>query len=409
VTKQQPAVLKGIKVVEYGNLVSGPYCAQLLGHAGADVVKIEPLEGDDSRRRGPFPDDRPDPERSGLYLALNFNKRSVTLNLHTEEGQKILRHLLEDTDVFVVNGSAPELDKLGLSWETLKGINQRLIFAAITPYGLTGPYRNYLGDDLTSVSLGGLMYASPGIPDSPESPETEPPLRANTFASDFQAGIYGAILIQIALMKRDLLGEMGCKIDISQAQTVASLLVFDIANATFIGPKKREPVIFGSMPNIYLPCADGHVAIVGMLENHWQGILKMLGNPDWGELELFENSYERARNWDALEPFFLEWTLAHTGQEITDMAQKMGVPIIHAHSVGEVVESDHLKSRGSFLTLSDPDKGPFKIPGFPMHLQESPWQMHRPPPRLGEHTAELLIGLGYSKEDLQEMSRLGYI
>ena len=407
---QDRAVLPGIRVVEYGNFVSGPYCSRLLGDAGADVLKVEPPLGDDSRHRGPFPDDIPDPERSGLYLSLNFNKRGITLDVGSRQGRQILLDLLKDADIFVVSNDAPALEELGLLREHLKEVNERLIVTAITPYGLTGPYRNFKGDDLTALNLGGLAHATPGLPDVVQDPHNEPPLRANTYISDFVAGIHATIATQAALMSRDLLGGSGSQVDVSQAQAVAAILAFEVANAVYAEPKRREPTVSGSMPNIYLPCADGHVVVMAAQEHHWRALVEMLGNPEWAQSEVFSTALERARNWDALEPFLLEWTTSHTGQEITEMSQKRGVPCIHAHSVGLMMDSDHLKARDFFFTFTDSAKGSFKVPGYSMHLEQSPWRLRMPAPRLGQHNAEVLQEkLGYTSKDLTRLRGAGVI
>ena len=406
----QEGVLPAIHVVEYGNSVSGPYCARLLGDAGADILKVEPPQGDDSRRRGPFPDDIPDPERSGLYHCLNFNKRGITLDIRSQIGHQILLELLKNADVFVVNNDAPVLEELGLLQEHLRVANERLIVTTITPYGLTGPYRNFKGDDLTAVSLGGLAYATPGIPDMVHDPQTEPPLRANTYLSDIVAGIHATIATQAALMSQEFSGGSGCQVDVSQTEAVASILLWDLCHAAYLEPKRREPVVYGSMPNVYIPCADGYVAIVAFTERHWQVLLEMMGNPEWAQLEVFSDSAERARNWDALEPLILEWTMAHTGEEITRMSQKRGLPCIHAHKVSQTVDSEHMKARDFFLTLTDPAKGSFKVPGYPVHLERSPWRFRRPAPRLGQHNVEVLKEkLGYTNRDLALLRGAGVI
>ena len=156
-----PGALGGVRVVEWSNLITGPFCGKVLGELGADVIKVEPPAlGDDSRRRGPFPGHIPDPERSGLFLFANLNKRGLTLDPGTASGRGILGRLLESADVFVVN-QPPELVRdLGLDHETLKEKYPRLIVTAITPYGCSGPYRDYAGNDLTVNALGGLSFGN---------------------------------------------------------------------------------------------------------------------------------------------------------------------------------------------------------------------------------------------------------
>ena len=164
-TADTASALAGLRVVECASSVAGAYCARLLGDAGADVIKVEPTRGDPARHRGPFPDDVPDLNWSGLFLYLNYNKRGITADLHAPRGREIVLRLLAKADVLVLADSAPELDRLRLYRDQLREVNPNLIVTAITPYGLTGPLRDYAGDDLTAVNHGGLAYVTPGLPD----------------------------------------------------------------------------------------------------------------------------------------------------------------------------------------------------------------------------------------------------
>ena len=383
------SALSDLKVLEYGDMVPGAYCARLLADAGADVVKVEPPGGDGSRRRGPFPDGVEDPDWSGLFLYLNANKRGISLDLAQPDGSDLFRELAACADILVLDLSAAEIDRLGLRWQQLMKSNPRLIVTAITPFGLTGPHRDYAGDDLIAVSAGGLAYATPGIPDKIQDPEKEPPLRANTYVGDFLAGIQGAMASVLAVLRRGLTGE-GCEVDVSRQEAVAMVLPFDLAHASYHQPKKREPTIFGAMPNAYLPCKDGYVVIMAVIDSHWQALMDLTGNPDWGELEIFASAQERARNWDALEPLLLEWTMSHTGAEITEQAQGKGIPCFPAYTVGEMVESEHVAARGFMWDHEGPGRKKFQLPGYPVRMEAAPWRLRRGAPRLGEHNNDVV-------------------
>ena len=384
----RPSALSDLKVLEYGDMVPGAYCARLLADAGADVVKVEPPAGDSSRRRGPFPGNVSDPDWSGLYLYLNANKRGVTLELAQPKDWAIFQGLAAKADVLVLDQNAREIDNLGLRRHNLKGLNPRLIVTAITPFGLTGPKRDYTGDDLIAVSAGGLAYATPGIPDMVHDPEKEPPLRANAYVGDILAGVQGAMATMVAVLSRSLSGE-GCEVDVSRQEAVSMVLPFEFAHASHHQAKKREPNIFGAMPNAYLPCKDGYVVIMAVMDAHWQALMDLTGNPDWGENELFANAQERARNWDALEPMLLEWTMNLSGAEITRLAQGKGIPCFPAYSVGEMVESEHVKAREFMWQMEGPQGQSFKLPGYPVRMAATPWQLRRRAPKLGEHNQEV--------------------
>lgn len=383
------STLSDLRVLEYGDMVSGPYCARLLADAGADVVKLETPEGDASRKRGPFPDGVTDHEWSGLYLYLNANKRGITLDIEQQSDLEIFHDLLRHVDVLVINRSIEFLERFGLRWRHLKQLNPRLIVTIITPFGLTGPYRNYAGDDLIAISAGGLAYATPGSPDMVHDADQEPPLRANTYVGEFLAGIQGSIATLAAVMTRNWTGEGG-EVDLSQQEAVATILNWELAHASYLEPKRRRPMVSGRMPNAYMPCKDGYVVVMASMESHWQGLVEMMGSPDWSQSEVFGIATERARNWDALEPLLLEWTMNHTGEEIARMAQSKGVPFFPAYRVGQMVESDQVAARKFLWNLEAPNGQKFQLPGYPIRMEGHSGQLRRPAPRLGEHSAQVL-------------------
>ena len=383
-----PAALSGVKVVEYTEMASASFCARLLGDAGADVVKVEPSAGDPYRQRGPFPDGRPDPDWSGMFLYLNANKRGMSLDLTESRHRSAFENLLAAADILVVGGQSADIKQQGLRRETIRHINPGLIVTAITPFGLEGPNSAYLGDDLTAVAAGGLSFATPGVPDGVGDPATEPPLTANTPLAELMTGVLGSTACVAALLSRQFTGQ-GCEIDLSLQEGVATVMPYEHAHAAYHEPKKRDLIGFALMPNVYLPCKDGYVVIMAVLEGHWRSLMQAAGNPDWGDLEVFASAQERGRNWDALEPLLLEWTMAHTGEEIARLAQERGVPCFPAYSVGEMMESPHVAERDSLHELTSPAGRSFKLPGHPIRMSATPWRSFRPAPRLGQHTVEV--------------------
>ena len=401
-------LLEGLKVLELGDFVSGPYCARLLADAGAEVIKVESSKGDTARRTGPFPDDIPDPNQSGLFLYLNANKLGITLNLRSSEGRRLLARLLKDADVLVENQSPRSIEGLGLDFSSLHELYPRLIVTSVSPFGQTGPYRDYLGDDLIGINMGGLAYASPGLPDAVADPEREPPLRPATYVADFTAGVTGAVATMLALLTRTWDGA-GRHVDVSEQEAVASGVVYDLAAASYLGiAKRRGAPLAGLMPNCYLPCKDGYVVLVAFLEPHWRALVEVMGNPEWGENELFRDGMLRSDNWDALRLLLLEWTMAHTGQEIYEATQARGVPCIPAYEVGEVLASGHLASR-KFLVEAEVAPGrTAQFPGSPFRFDGVSCPLRMPAPRLGEHTSTLLSErLGYSSLQLAQLMSSG--
>ncbi|MCI0864201.1 MAG: CoA transferase, partial [Chloroflexi bacterium] len=358
--------LSGLKVVELTDQVSGQvagsFCARLLGDAGADVVKVEPPHGDRYRRNGPYPGGVPDPEWSGLFLYLNSNKRGVSLDIESAGGWAAFLDLTAASDFLVLGQNSSEIERLGLRRERFSDANPGLIVTAITPFGLTGPNSAYLGDDLIAISAGGMAFATPGVPDRVGDPDLEPPLRSNTHMAGYLAGVQGAMASIAALLSRALGQGAGCEIDLSMQEAVAAVMPFELAHASYHKAKGRQPGVFGLMPNAYLPCRDGYVVVMAVMEAHWRNLMDLAGNPDWADLEVFSSGVERARNWDALEPLLLEWTMAHTGAEIAQLAQDRGIPCFPAYTVGQMVDSAHVTERGFMLDMKGPGGEKFKLP-----------------------------------------------
>ena len=332
-----------------------------------------------------------------MFLYLNANKRGVALDLQRPAQKAAFDALLASADILIVGGQSAEIERHGLRREALQHLNQGLIVAAITPFGLTGPNSAHVGDELTAVASGGLSFATPGVPDGVQDPATEPPLTANTPLAELMTGVLGSAACVAALLSRQFSGQ-GCEMDLSLQEGVAAVMPYEHAHAAYHEPKKRELLGFALMPNVYLPCKDGYVVLMAVLDGHWRNLMEAAGNPDWGELEVFGTAQERGRNWDALEPLLLEWTMSHTGEEIARLAQERGVPCFPAYSVGQMMESPHVTERAFLQEFTSPGGQEFKLPGYPIRMGATPWRSFRPAPRLGQHTGDVLREwLGWSE------------
>ncbi len=382
--------LSDLRVLELGEMVAAPYLTKLLADSGADVIKLEPPgRGDPSRQRGPFPDGRPDPERSGLFLYLNTNKRSVTLDLSDDRGRALFHQLVERADVLATNLPAARLEAWNLSPAELRTRYPQLIVTTVTPLGLGGPRGSWAADELVTYAMGGLAASSPGIPDAIEDPELEPPLHPDCFIAETVAGVVAAVATMAAVFQRAFTGQ-GSHLDVSEQ---AALISMDRRSSSALAYSAslpgRMPTSVGAAPNCYLPCKDGYVVIAAFLGHHWERLVDVMGNPEWAMSDLFRESKGRGEHWDALKLLLLEWTMQYTGDELYRIGEDNGFPLFPFYSVSEIVESDHARARGSFVGLGEGDHR-FQAPGPAVHLADSPWRLRRAAPKLGQDTMEIL-------------------
>ena len=403
--------LDGLNVLEYCQMISGPYCGKLLADLGAEVIKVEqPPAGDAARTRGPFPDDVPHPEKSGLFIYLNSNKRGITLDLRTTRGMTIFKELVSGADILVENNPPQVMKRLGLNYETLKEVNPRLIMTSITPFGQTGPYRDYKATELIIYHMSGLGYETPGAVDDPEK---EPPLKPAGHQASFLAGITGALLTLFALRSHEASG-LGQHVDLSEQEAAASFARTTVAIHSYGIPpmsrmKSQRPEMFKPFMGI-MPCKEGYVCGIAIEDPHWQSLMKLMGNPEWAKEDICSNRLSRAEHGAILEPRILEWTEQYTKEELSEMMQQVHIPCFAVADMAEVVSSDQLSDRGFFVDIDHPAAGRVKCPGAPFNFSGTPWQLRSPAPLLGQHNEEILCQrLGYTEQDMLKMRQAGVI
>jgi len=398
--------LYGIKVLEFSEFVSGPYCGKLLSTMGAEVIKIErPGLGDKSRRYGPFPQNLPHPEKSGLFLFLNTNKTSITLNVETATGLKIFNELTKWADVLVEDHLPKELDRLGLSFRNIHKINPALIMTSITPFGQTGPFKNYKGCDLVNCSAGSNAFGNPE--EGVEDPGTHPPLKTPYHSSDIMSGITAAVCTMGAVIGRSF-RKSGIHVDVSQQEAVASIGRQQLA---FCSVQKVPPSRgFGrkKFGGFLYPCKDGYVVI--FIGSHYPQIVKMMGSPDWAEEDIFVNPILRDNHVSELNQLISIWTREHTGEEINKLALLYRVPCSAVRTVGDLISDLQLDARNFWQEVEHPVMGKLKYPGPPSKFSATPGKIERPAPLLGEHNQDVYCQmLGYSRTDLVRMRQIGAI
>jgi len=396
-----PGALAGTSVVECGEGVSAAYAAKLLADLGAEVVKVEPPAGDLARRRGPFPGDTPHPEKSGLFLYLNANKRGVTLDLTQNEGRELLGRLLDKADVLVHNVPPPARAAQGLDSAALCAKYPSLIVTAISVFGDKGRHANYKGYELTAVNAGGWAFLSPGASPWPD----KPPLKAFGQQGDFQGGVHGAVVTLAAYLSRLKSGK-GQAIEISEQEAVAAMLEMNYMHWTYAG---RETSRLGQRllgPWFMLDCADGKIFVLCVEEHQWKNLVELMGNPEWAQMEIFKDRLARGENQDALKALMSEWASTWKVQELFREGQKRRIPFAAVNRMSDLYSDPHLRERGFFVKQTQPEAGTYEVPGAPFQSDSTPWSLRRPAPRLGEHSEEVFCNqLGVPRDQLARLKQ----
>lgn len=401
------SALAGVKVLEYCQMVAGPYCTKLMADLGAEVVKIEkPGWGDEARRSPPFLRDIPDPETSGLFLYLNTNKLGITLTVESETGKKIFKELVKSVDVLVEDKPPGVMEKQGLGYEVLRELNSGLIITSITPFGQTGPYRDYKAYPLNVFQSGGEGYLTPSGVEN----VGRPPLKAGSFLEEYDSGLNAAIAAMGALCWKKS-SELGQFIDVSKQESSISLNRMDVivryANERKLLTRAQQGVPYGGI----LPCkGNDYTVFVTWEERQWERMVSIMGNPDWAKDEKFTDHGGRFKHGELLNAFLVEWLVNYTKEELYHMGQAKGVPFGMVNTSKDLLESEHLKKRGFFVEIDHPKAGKITYPSAPYKFSWTPWRVNRPAPLLGEHNDEIYCGrLGYSKEELVKLREAGVI
>lgn len=398
--------LSSLKIVEVGEMVSAPYATKLMADLGADVIKVErPHVGDHSRVRGPFPGRTPHPEKSGLFLYLNANKYGVTLDIAKPEGMELLEKLVADADALVHNLTPPDMDRIGLSFERMRKANPRLVMTSITPYGATGPHRNWRASDLALWCAGGICAINGGGMDHPEMP----PLKTFGNQSGFQGGVHAALATLGAVMAamRDSEGQ---HVDVAIQETLAAQLELFFEYWPYAGiianRLGRKPI----QPMEAMECKDGWIYLCCVEEHQWRGFVEAMGNPEWADEEIFSDRIKRAENWEALKIFLEEYVSQQTVLDLYRKVQAKRVPFAPVSTMGDLLNSEHLKARGFFVEIAHPVAGTYKYPGAPLKYAVTPWAIRIPAPTLGQHNGEIYSRrLGLSTDRLNQLKQAGVI
>ena len=377
--------LADLAVVEYSLSPAGAMCGKAFADLGADVLKIEPPEGDPARRLGPFPNDEPNPEASGAFLFLNANKRGATLDLARAEDRRIIRELAASADIFVTDVQPAQAERLGIDSAAMSALSHRLIRVYATPFGNSGAYRDWKGGELVTWHMGGMGWETPAS--FVTDPRAHPPLRGRGMQGTLFAGWAAAAGAVCAVFHRDAYG-VGQEVDVSAMDVVSSHIRGNFATYSYdISrlPESREKVFF---PWIW-ECADGWASMTFLLDHWWAALKRAMGDPEWARNPDYDEIAGRRDNLDAVEGGVAEWAKNLTRADMYAKLQGAGIPCFPVQTVDEVAASEHYRARGFFVERVHPVAGAFEAPGPPIRFSATPWALRREAPALGEHTYEV--------------------
>lgn len=393
--------LEGIRVLDLTRALAGPYCTMMLGDLGADVIKVErPGRGDDSRGWGPpFVGEPygPYPGESAYFIAANRNKRSVTVNLKSPEGQEIVRGLAEVSDALVENFRTGALDRMGLGYSDLHAVNPRLVYCSISGYGRTGPYAERPGYDFIIQAEGGLM----GI----TGPEEGPPYRVGVPIVDITAGMFATTAILGALRARDQTGE-GQLVDVSLLDASVALLTNVASNYLVGGEPPRR--LGNAHPNIApyeaFRARDRWFALAAANQRQWGTLCEVIERPDLKDDPRFASNEARVSNRPALLEALGEVFAERDADAWLAELRAVGLPCGPINTVADVFDHPQAGARDLAVEAEHPTAGSVRLTGFPYRLSDTVADVRQPPPLLGEHTEQVLTDLlGYNPSQVAKL------
>jgi crotonobetainyl-CoA:carnitine CoA-transferase CaiB-like acyl-CoA transferase len=390
-------ILGDIRVLDLSQDVAGPFCTKLLAGLGAEVIKVEPPgTGDVTRRTGPFVHEAPHAEQSAAFLYLNTGKKSITLDLQSQTGAFILQRLAEACDILIESFPAGYLDQLGLGYAALERLNPGVIYTSVTPFGQTGPYRDYKGSELVAQAMGALMHTI-GLPD-------KEPLRVGGNAAGYTTGMSAFSATLLALYVRDAAGH-GQHVDVSAMETITVAQIHaSIAHQFGRTPTRRASTLAQAQ--------DGwvHAGLErGVREDTWARVCALMGRPELVDDPKFNTREARREHQQELLTLISEWTATRPKEEIYHALQGLRTVAGYVATVADLYTSQQLLAREFFQCINHPDAGTATYPGAPFTIQGTTWHSTRAP-RLGEHNVEVYCDrLGYTREDLAHLRGVGVI
>ena len=388
-----PAPLQGLKVIEIGVAMAGPYCGMMLADYGADVIKVERTgEGDESRNWAPFFPGR----MSHYFAAVNRNKKSLAIDLKREEGRAIVERLILDADVLIDNFRSGVLEGLGLGFDALSARNPRLIYCSISGFGATGPLRNERANDVAMQAYAGGMSIT--------GESGRGPVKMGISVADIGAGMFATTGILLALQMRNATGR-GQRVDTSLLEGQVAMLSYHYTAYFASGkpPERKGSSAQGLVPYQAFEASDGWMVVAVFTDRMWRDLCGALGKPEWGDDPRFASPQQRMVNREviisALITIFAGGTVAAWRAKLTPL----GIPCTPVLAIDQVVEEEQMRAREMIVEVESAQSGTIRLPGVPIKFSEAAGGVRTAPPRLGEHSAEILKSLGFTDAELRRL------
>ncbi len=392
------APLSHIRVLDLSRVLAGPWCAQILGDLGADVIKVEnPKSGDDTRRWGPpfLTDEHGEAADAAYYLCANRNKRSIAVNIADAEGQAMLKRLAAESDVVIENYKTGGLKKYGLDYDSLKAVNPDLVYCSVTGFGQTGPWKNQPGYDFLIQAMGGLMSVT----------GEETPMKVGVPAVDLFTGVYAAGAVMAALIARTK-GQGGQRIDMALFDVQTAMLANQAANYFVSGktPGRQGNAHPNIVPYQDFPTSDGRIAVAVGNDGQFQAFAQALGRPDWASDSRFMRNADRVANREVLIADITLTLNAETTACWTERLHAAGVPCGPILALDQVFSHEQAQARELAFSLPMTGVGDAPMIANPMRLSKTGPQYCKAPPRFAEHTSEVLQErLGLTENEIQSL------